>query len=180
VSMSRTPMSSRDARQDRVHELVQRAARAGRHHARALGRGPGVPGPPGHRRTNVYWGSFVGATNSVVFCPISGCTGGPTTLATQSAYSIAVDTANVYWAGYSDLVRCAVGGCGPRGWSQCFEPGLGHDGHLLHLGQQRHGVAAREIAALARGAVTSPACRSAPTRRRRSRWRWRRWRGRSR
>jgi hypothetical protein len=84
--------------------------------------------------TNVYWvdpGTPVGGgklplssytTGRVLQCPINGCGGAPTVLATYPSWlgagALAVDAQNVYWSmesaegTWGEIVRCSVGGCG--------------------------------------------------------------------
>ena len=59
---------------------------------------------------SVYWST----ANAVVKCPIGGCGGNPTTLASgqNSPSGVVVDTTNVYWIDGDAILSCAVGGCG--------------------------------------------------------------------
>jgi hypothetical protein len=84
---------------------------------------------------NVYWISSTSRTGggksgevtalmegAIYECPLSGCPGGPTALATYPTWLggtvITSDGANVYWAfedisgDFGTVMRCAVGGCG--------------------------------------------------------------------
>lgn len=46
-------------------------------------------------------------------CPVSGCSGSPTVLASgAAAYALAVDTTSVYWSEASNVYRCDLTGCG--------------------------------------------------------------------
>jgi hypothetical protein len=59
---------------------------------------------------------IVAAAWNLLRCPKTGCPGSPTSLAGDdvSAYQIATDGTDVYWANYDDglIMKCALTGCG--------------------------------------------------------------------
>jgi hypothetical protein len=64
---------------------------------------------------NVYWTSV--AVGTVSYCPLAGCNGSPTTLASNqlSPEDLVIDGTNAYWANFAnngEIVQCAIGGCG--------------------------------------------------------------------
>ena len=70
--------------------------------------------------TNVYW--VAGEADGAVFsCPVTGCAGGPSELASHQAWpmAIATDGVDVYWVdqstlgadGHGRVLRCATSGC---------------------------------------------------------------------
>ena len=66
----------------------------------------------------MYW-SDTGSTGPGVYtCPVGGCPGSPTLLAsvTNDAYDVAVDGTNVYWVELlsGNVMKCAIGGCGGK------------------------------------------------------------------
>ena len=64
--------------------------------------------------TQVYW--TTGGTGTVMSCPLAGCAGNPTTLATglPGPQGIAVDSTSVYWVNQTagTVMKCATAGCG--------------------------------------------------------------------
>jgi hypothetical protein len=85
----------------------------------SLASGLTFPGPIATDGVNVYWGGGGGCAQStelVESCPVSGCAGPPTVLASLPSVaeiaSVATDGKNVYWADSSQSVyECAVTGC---------------------------------------------------------------------
>jgi hypothetical protein len=79
--------------------------------------------------TRVYWGK-VEPNTPIHACPIKGCLGAPTVIASHvSASSMVVDTTHVYWLAFdSTLQRCPVAGCGDS--PELVTVTRGHHGEL--------------------------------------------------
>jgi hypothetical protein len=65
--------------------------------------------------TNVYFSTSGGAaTSALLVCPLAGCAGTPTVLATGAGSpiaDIAMDATNLYWVSNFSLMSCAKNGC---------------------------------------------------------------------